>query len=125
MFFFVFFHADIDGYSFVNISFSWCQRVNFLKFNFLPYQFQYLFNEKLFSQLILQPEFFQYELIRKFARAACLDLAGHVESEEKGVCKFKQEGKKRWIQRFVDRFEAMIADVFLKNHQHWYYSFYI
>lgn len=70
------------------------------------------------SQLILQPEFFQYELIRKFARAACLDLAGHVESEEKGVCKFKQEGKKRWIQRFVDRFEAMIADVFLKNHQH-------
>lgn len=67
------------------------------------------------SQLVLQPEYFQHELVRKFKRAACSDLSSHVLTEENNVCTFNDS--KKWLVRFQDRFIAMMKDVFFKNHK--------
>lgn len=67
------------------------------------------------SQLLLQPEYFQHELVRKFRRAACSDLSekGIILSEENDVCTFQE--KPKWLTKFQDRFIAMMKDVFSKN----------
>lgn len=73
-----------------------------------------------FSQLILQPEYFQHELVKKFRRAACIDLSDHIETEENDICTFTEGKRTQWLNRFNERFMSMMSDVFYKNHKNWY-----
>lgn len=69
------------------------------------------------SQLILQPEYFQHELVKKFRRAACIDLSDHIETEENDICTFTEGKRTQWLNRFNERFMSMMSDVFYKNHK--------
>lgn len=70
------------------------------------------------SQLILQPEYFQHELVRKFRQAACSDLQSFVATEERNSCTFREDKKTKWLNKYHDRFITMMSDVFFKNHKH-------
>lgn len=68
------------------------------------------------NELILQPEYFQQELVRKFRQAMCADLSDFVLTNENDVCTFEVTKKTKWLNRLAKRFIVMMLDVQYKNH---------